>query len=233
MTGRDDNARQDERVRQLAQIGWLTHFVCVVPLLLGGALYYFAFLAPLSAKEGQLEERITTISTLLESVEDIQAKLDQATRNLDQQQQRTAQVRERIPDQPCEEEYLRSVSEAAMESGVVKLDFKLGGKTLGATFSQIDVSLECEGSYESICRFLDRLEQIPRVARVMSLELTSDSAKTLYPLTLDIRLYYGVHRPLEQNRATAASPGEFSTPPATERLSDRHDDKSGKGGRRG
>lgn len=186
-------SRLDDRARNLVTLGWLLHVAGVMPLLVGLLAYYLAFRAPLVVTERNLSDRMATVSELLSHTSEYRAELKLAEAALERQQQRAVEVRDRIPDQPNDAEFLRSASEAAADSGLSIKDYSRGAVTRGTTFSQIDIRLECEGKYEDICRFLDRMEHIPRVARVMSMEITAESSDELYPLVLMIRLYFGVH----------------------------------------
>lgn len=215
MSTGDRTSRLDDRARHLVTLGWLLHVAGMVPLFVGLLAYYLAFRAPLVVAEQHLSDRMATVSDLLSHTSEYRAELKLAEAVLESQQQRAVEVRDRIPDQPNDAEFLRSASEAASVSGLLIQGYSRGAVTHGPTFSQIDIHLECEGEYENICRFLDRLEHIPRVARVMSMEITVESQDELYPLVLVIRLYFGMHEATELNQTTLCVPepqSEWSEP---------------------
>ncbi len=206
MSAGDRAIRNDERKQQLTMLSWLLNATGVVVLLVGTAVYYFAFDTSLSATEQDLQDRVVEVRKLLSHRAEIRENLREAEAKLAQQQERAAAVRNRIPDPPNVAEFLQSSSQAAANSGLRIPHFSRGEVTRNATFSQIDIRLECEGTYEDICEFLNELEQIPRVARVISMDIKAEASDVSYPLVMVIRLYFGVHPATDVQQTTLLAP---------------------------
>jgi Tfp pilus assembly protein PilO len=196
----------DERSQRLATLGRLLHAAGMLPLIVGAVVYFFAYRAPLSVEEKQLRERVASITQQVQNANTIRRDLEETTALLQQQRSRAEEVRERIPDAPGESEFLQLASDAANKGGVSMRDFVPGKATHFDTFSQLDISLQCAGAYESICRFLDQLEDVPRVARVISLDLDATAQQEVYPLQFVVRLYFGIRPGGTPGDRAASSP---------------------------
>ena len=105
---------------------------------------------------------------------------------------RAQELREQIPDDPNEADYLRQLTEVAARSNLSIDDYSRGLAVETESFSQLKVRLQGAGQYEEICRFLDRLEQLPRVSRIVEMKLTTEPGSLSYPIDLTIQLYFGV-----------------------------------------
>jgi Tfp pilus assembly protein PilO len=101
-------------------------------------------------------------------------------------------VRSRIPEEPLDAEFVRDVRRLATEAGVEVRDHRLAPPQRLGTHSQSEVHCDCLGRYDSICRFLDQVEQIPRIVKVAKLELGTSDNSDVYPLQVTFVLYYGL-----------------------------------------
>ena len=59
------------------------------------------------------------------------------------------------------------------------------------SYSQWEVLLAREGTYASICGFLDELAKLSRSTSVARLEITTQHNSDIYPVTLTLVIYYG------------------------------------------
>ncbi len=179
--------------KELATLGWTLHAAgfCLLLAIAGG--YWTIVRRPAVVASRQIEQRIATVSRLLENRGALRREYEQLTEVLDGERQRAAAVRQQIPDDSNEAEFLRQLSNAAARGGVVIDDYTRGTVSKESEFSQLDIHVECTGTFESICRFLEGLESLPRVSEVIALNLTSKGQGDKYPLRVTIRLYFGVH----------------------------------------
>ena len=60
------------------------------------------------------------------------------------------------------------------------------------THSQVDLSLRCVGEYPNMCRFIERLEKIPRKSTVTQLIVQHVEGHIDYPFEIRIILYFGL-----------------------------------------
>jgi Tfp pilus assembly protein PilO len=115
---------------------------------------------------------------------------------------RTEALRQRIPDRPCETEFLEQMNQAADEEGLEIRDYRRGTVTVEDTHSFLEVRVLGAGSYPEICGFLDRLARLPRISTAEKITITSDATTEVYPVDLTLRLYFGAQKkPAEEGKA--------------------------------
>jgi Tfp pilus assembly protein PilO len=69
-------------------------------------------------------------------------------------------------------------------------DYQAGMVTKHTAYSQLDVRLLGEGDYSSICGFLERIAQLPRVKTVQRMQITGSESRAVYPLDVTLTLYF-------------------------------------------
>lgn len=192
----------DPQSQQLKSLGWLLHGAGTLPTLVIGTVFWFGYAVPLNAEKKIVRAEIKhTADRLADGLgirEEHQTLQEQVAAN----QQKIDRVRQRIPDRAEEAEFLRLVTDASDHSGLEIGSYSRGKESDEPEFSQLDINIQARGSFESICRFLDCMEQIPRVAKVTSLQLHGQDKSTEggYPLTITVRLYYAVHVTASQTK---------------------------------
>ena len=101
-----------------------------------------------------------------------------------------AQVRRHVPRTASEGSFLADVTRIAEQEGLRITDYRRGRSVSEATHSRIDLGLKCLGTYEGLCRFLNQLEQLPRVSTVTQLTLQSVDSQPPYPFEIRLVLYF-------------------------------------------
>ena len=66
----------------------------------------------------------------------------------------------------------------------------------------MQVTLKGNGSYASICRFVDRLSKLKRLSKVKDLSVSAEGDANEYPMTATLVIYFG----LRGKEADAAKP---------------------------
>lgn len=183
----------DTKTQQLRSLGWLMHGAGAVPAAVIITAFWFGYSVPLKTAKQDVRNQIQGITKQLAEGRGIRAKHRLLKEQLAANQNKIDLVRQRIPDQSEEAEFLRQVTDASVRSGVNIGTYSRGKETAKTQFSQLEIHIQARGTFASICRFLDQLEQIPRVTKVTSLQLDGVAADDGYPLSMTVRLYYGVH----------------------------------------
>lgn len=192
----------DNPTTRLKMLEWILHGAGLVALLAAGfAVYCLAYL-PLAEKQRACVAQIAVVNGLLENSAEIRAAHSRFKDSLAEIRQRADALRERIPDKPCETEFLEQMNEAANQEGLDIRDYRRGEVTVEDTHSHLDVYVSCAGSYRQVCGFLDRLAGLPRLSTVEKATITSDSAAKAYPVELTLRLFYGAQKlPVDRRKA--------------------------------
>lgn len=185
----------NNRENSLRTLGWMFHAGGALSLVVGILSYHFVASALIKKRHEESRQRISELDVKLARGDQIRNDHRAFTTSLTQIEDRADSMRQRIPDLPHETEFLRQVSEAAQLEGLTVLDYQRVSTTTKETHSQLEVRLNCEGDYASICGFLDRMTKLERVATVERMLVTSTPGSEVYPLDLTLVLYFGARRP--------------------------------------
>ena len=131
----------------------------------------------------QLEQRVALEGKIRREFRELRAALKA-------QKQKQRGFRERLPSDPLEAEFLAQVARLAEEVGLNVRDYRPGQVTPRGDYAEVDIELSGEGSYESICRFLYGLSQIPRLSSLAGLEIQAGSEEPLYPIRMNFSAYF-------------------------------------------
>ena len=134
------------------------------------------------------------LQSLLSGASEIRHRHIELTSRLAELEQRAETMRQRIPDDPRDADFLREVSLAAEAEGLSLDDYRRGNAVDAATHSQLEIHLKTSGSYPSICGFLDRLANFPRVVKVQWMQLAASNHSQIYPLDMTLVLYFAATR---------------------------------------
>ncbi len=190
----------DNLTARLKMLGWLLHGAGLITLLAAGYAVFCLAHLPLAKKSKACADRISVVDGLLDNSEEIRTAHSRFKDSLAKMRRRTDTLRQRIPDRPCETEFLEQMNEAANKEGLEIRDYRRGAVTVVDTHSQLEVHVQCVGSYPETCRFLDRLAKLPRLSTVEKVTISSDSAVEAYPVDLTLRLYFGVKKKPDNKR---------------------------------
>ncbi len=185
MTYRD---RDDE----LRKLRYRAHAVGLSVVLLGCAVFYFGLYRPLQLEQTRIEVRQDKQRPLLKRAASVRRQQTELSATLRGLQTRAAAVRQRIPNEPQEAEFLKQLTEIANEYHITVHDFRRGNTQQHEQYSQFTMQLKMEGSYEGICGLLDRMSRLPRIATVEKMEIRHANSAGNHPLDLTLILYYGM-----------------------------------------
>jgi Tfp pilus assembly protein PilO len=173
-------------------VGWALHAAGVATVVVVITAYYFFVYQQLETRKQSDLLRIEQLRTLLSHSATVQRQ------NLDQQQKlqsledSISAIRERLPHELRQTQFSDELNRVAEEAGVEVLQLNWGAPEVTPSYTQAVVQLECDGSYDSICRFLDKVSQLTRITDISQLQLESDPESQNRPLQVTFVLYYGV-----------------------------------------
>ena len=178
-----------DREQNLKITGWGIHLAGIALLLGGVSLYQFVIAALIMNEKEQIATETAEKERFVARKGIVEEEFNQYTDRLADLKKHAETMRQRIPEQPYEADFLRQISQVADEQGVKIIKYDRGSLQRKPTHSQFDVRLSCEGNYAAICGFLDRLAKLSRVATVQSMTLNSNT-NGVYPFDLSLLLYY-------------------------------------------
>ena len=160
------------------------------------ALIFLAWLgvAYMHGSLNALERNIVKRQTMLERAKDFQASSIRIKEQLKSVKSELSDLQAKLPENPEESQFLRELSERASATGVSLSDFRPGGVSQRPHCKDIELRLRGTGSYASICRWLDRLRDVPRIMRISHVTISGPSAADADCLIdLQLSLVFGVN----------------------------------------
>lgn len=173
-------------------IGWALHAAGVATLVLVVGAYYFFVVQRLEIRRQCDSQRIDQLTTLLGESAVVQCKSRDLQQELNTLEASLAAIRERLPHKLRREEFTGELNRVAQEVGLHVLKLRWGATEVTPSYTQAEVQLECDGSYASVCRFLDEVSQLTRITDIAQLQLEADTESRNHSFQVTFVLYYGV-----------------------------------------
>ena len=174
----------------LKRLGWVLHGGGLAAVLSSACLVHWFVLRPLQAARAATLARHAEIAGLLEDVDQLHATRDRLKQDLAEAREQEKLLLSRVPDAPMEAAFLGQISRLADEVNLQIRDYRPGEVRTKPTYSEMQISLGCEGNYDSLCRFLDGLGQLPRLVNLSRLDVTALEGSDRYPATMKLVIYF-------------------------------------------
>lgn len=173
----------------------VSYTVAVLCAFVIAASGYFVIRKPLTAWRQSVTQRAESVRLKLADGPTLRRRHAEREQELEDLLARVELVNLRIPDQAREGEFLADLSQIATKHHVTIDDFRRGETTETATHSLVSISIRAEGPYRGLCGLVEAIAQLPRLAELTQLKLTSDTNDNEYPIELTYALYYGMATP--------------------------------------
>lgn len=175
--------------RRLRVLSWSMHglgaaLACAIVVAAGLVGY-----RPLDAQLAACARQTGELEAVLQNRNHIRAEHARLEKELAATRERSAELIQRIPDQPQEADFLAQLSQLADDSSLKIREYRPGVITPKTSYAAMRVDLICEGEYESICKFLDGLAGLPRHSTLVYIEIATSPQKELYSVELSLELY--------------------------------------------
>ena len=177
--------------RKLNVLGWSLHaagLAITVGIVLG--VHQLVFLS-MRAEGARLEKAIHEASDYLERANQIHQQHADLEAALLTREERVQELNKRVPGQPRESEFLAQLTQLARTSGMSINGYDPGMEEQDGASAAIKVQLKGTASFGGICRFLNGLDQLPRLCRLTDLSVVvSDPHQEIYPVDLTLRIFF-------------------------------------------
>jgi len=187
----------------MRKLGLLLHGVGLLPVLLGCVATYFGVFVGFAEQKRGYAEKIERLEGLMRTAKSVRDEHSKLKASMAEVEERAATVRQRIPEQPREAEFLRNVTQIASAEGLNIRDYQRGAVTPQDDHQRLEVRLSCEGEYPSICGFLDQLAGLPRISTINKMEVSANHETGVYPFDLTVVLYFGIVRAADDKGSEA------------------------------
>lgn len=145
---------------------WLCHAAGAgVTVLIASAAFALVFL-PLERHRVGLDRTARACRAFLARGDAIRAEHEDLQRQQAATAAKMADLLKRIPEGPQEAEFLSELSSLAGETQFVIHDYRPGKVRTLDRHCELEVQLQAEGTYESLCCFLQGLERMERFCRL-------------------------------------------------------------------
>lgn len=192
------------RHRELKTLGAVLHGAGLAVTLALLALGAWIAVAPLEARRDDHLQRAEHIEQLLLRRPHAERELRALTGELEAVQRRKDELRRRITDGTREGEFFGQVSEVARQVGLHLVNFSPVSISRDGAYGTVRVQFVCRGRYESICRFLERLDKLPRLATTARMKIAAPVWGEVYDFQLTLDIYFASSKAVA---ATSAGEG--------------------------
>lgn len=105
---------------------------------------------------------------------------------------RIANLQRRVPRDSDAGTFLKEVTQLAGEDKLVIKDFHPETPEAKKGYTEMQVTLKGQGSFGSICSFIDQLARLTRLSKITDLTLSAGDDVTQYPMTATLVIYFGL-----------------------------------------
>lgn len=159
----------------------------MVALALGG--FYALVYQPMQRnREGHMS-RSEQLDMLLIKTGTERAEYRRLRNQLSKMKESVDKIHRQLADRPSEATVIEDLSDIAADVGLEVLDYQIGLTEKQQPYSQTEVEFRCHGSYASICKFLDKAQQLTETTKLSKFELNSEKKSHGYPIQLTFVLY--------------------------------------------
>lgn len=174
------------------RFGRLMHYAGVLATVLTATVGYSLACAPVKQSTADTAQRIDELLLSTRNGPSIRKHHAKAALELADVSQRIEQIKGRVPSKPSAGEFLKEITRIASDEQLSLRNFHPETPVEHDGYSELDIKLQGDGSYASICSFFDRLSKLKRLSKVKSLTLSADDNSGEYPLEATLTIYYGL-----------------------------------------
>jgi Tfp pilus assembly protein PilO len=198
--------------RKLRLLGWSLHGLGLAVALAIAGLGYALAMRPEHREAAACRAQVEELNARLLDAERVRAEHRDLGRAAAEADRKAALLDQQVPREPSEAEFLSQASNAATAAGLEIRDYRPGVVRTRENHSELEIQLACAGPYQGLCEFLDRLASLPRLSRVLHIEVSA-AEDGAYPVTMSLAVYFnltdrgtGFQPVAEPQTTSAASP---------------------------
>ncbi len=174
------------------RFGRLLHYAGVLVMVVCATAGYSFLHAP-AVRE--IAETSARIDELLQSVRNGPIMREQhriVSETLRNVKTRIANVQRRVPRESNAGEFLKEVTQLAGAGHLSIKDFHPEKPQAKTGYAEMQVVLKGQGSFGSICAFVDQLTKLTRLSKIQDLTLSAEGNASEYPMTATLVIYFGL-----------------------------------------
>jgi Tfp pilus assembly protein PilO len=179
----------DEQTRRF---GRLLHYAGLLITVVCASVCYSMLHAPAVEAITETANRIDELMLSVQNAPVIREQHRVVSAKLQEVTTRIANVQRRVPREADFSDFLTQVTALATKEQLAIKEFNPENPQPRDGYAEMQVTLKSEGSFGSICTFVDRLSKLSRLSKIKDLTLTSETDATEYPMTATLVIYFGI-----------------------------------------
>ena len=181
----------DKNSEHFGMVGWALHGAGLLALvLILGALFGIGYGKCIDQNDA-IATRIDNLRMLIDRSATVRSRHDEVRNEFNSLQHSVQSTRKRLSASLDELEFENELERVARETGFQLESSQIGTPTTVANCSQTEVDIVGNGSFASICRFLDGIDQFAKLAKISHLDIESNSDPNHYPVNVTFVLVHG------------------------------------------
>lgn len=144
--------------------------LAVLPVVLALVVFY-DFVSPIGRKASGLKAQLTTLETQNMRGKMLEAQRADLMRHIADAQKELDTLRQIVPDQPADDQFIRMVSDEAVDSQVHVRSLTSEAPVRQQFFTAMPFHMRMDGTYYGMLAFFARLASSPRIVNVSDLTL--------------------------------------------------------------
>jgi len=174
------------------RFGRLLHYAGVLVTVACASFGYSFLHAPALHDISETAARIDEVMQSVHNAPIIRAQHQKVSEKLHEVTTRIANVQRRVPQASNEGDFLHQLNQLAGNEKLSIKEYSPGKAETRDGYAEMQVMLKGEGSFGSICTFVDRLNKLARLSKVKELTLSAEDDRSEYPMTATLIIYFAL-----------------------------------------
>ena len=174
------------------RFGRLLHYAGVLATVICATVGYSFLHAPALHEIAETSARIDDVLASVRNGPVTRTHHRIAVDKLNEVTTRIANLQRRVPRDADVGAFLKEVSQLAGEGKLKIKDFHPEKPEVKAGYAEMHVTLKGQGSFGSICTFVDQLAKLTRLSKIKDLTLSVTDNATEYPMTATLVIYFAL-----------------------------------------
>lgn len=153
-------------------------------------LAYLTFCQPLQSEASAIGKEVRDLQEIIQRTSEITKQHKTLTAQLAASKKSAAELMQRIPAAPRESDFLTQICELANRTGLQVADYHPGIIEKRENHQEKEVKVNATSEYESLCKFLEQIDKLPRLCRLTQLNVGTEETGGKLRVEMIFRIYF-------------------------------------------
>ena len=173
---------------------WLNGALGAVTLVAFG-IAYLIVMYPFQAMSQTVRTEIKESQGLIDKALEVTRSHQAFTAEFEEAKRAAQQLSTRIPATPRESDFLSQICQLANETGLEVADYHPGGIETLENHHEMEVKINARGEYPALCRFLKQVDEVPRLCRLVQMQVATNEKSSGLDIDFVFRIYFAPPAP--------------------------------------